>query len=191
MIITGLVGALVASSYKWGYFVFALISLFGVAYNVLWTARRFSHRIGGRAYKTFLLVGCWTLFLWFLYPISWGLSEGGNRIGAVGEAVFYGVLDILSKVVFTIFLLIGHAGIDPATLGVAIRDYDEELYGEKTHPQQGSSAVANTSAHAGVNEPSHIGHQGPGTGSGLEGQSQAYASTANASGMPQHAPPAR
>jgi bacteriorhodopsin len=34
MVITGLVGALVASSYKWGYFVFAMLALIFIAYNV-------------------------------------------------------------------------------------------------------------------------------------------------------------
>merc|ERR1712000_716078 len=34
MIITGLVGALVASRYKWGYFVFAMLALFFVFWNV-------------------------------------------------------------------------------------------------------------------------------------------------------------
>lgn len=65
------------------------------------------------------------MFLWFLYPIAWGLSEGGNVIGSDGEAIFYGVLDILAKVGFAILLLGGHRNIDPAVLGCKLRDYDD------------------------------------------------------------------
>jgi bacteriorhodopsin len=39
MVVTGLVGALVASSYKWGYFVFATIALFFIAFNVTHVGR--------------------------------------------------------------------------------------------------------------------------------------------------------
>ena len=59
----------------------------------------------------------WTISLWFLYPIAWGLSEGGNVIAPDSEAVFYGILDILAKPVFGALLLWGHRNIDPARLG--------------------------------------------------------------------------
>lgn len=65
------------------------------------------------------------MFLWFLYPISWGLSEGGNVIAPDSEAAFYGTLDVLAKPVFGALLLWGHRGIDPARLGLIIRDYEE------------------------------------------------------------------
>lgn len=127
MIITGLVGALTSSSYKWGYFVFAMLALFGIAWNVLWTAREYAQRLGPRVYKTFLVCGGWTLFLWFLYPVAWGLAEGGNVIGANGEAIFYGILDILAKVGFACILLYGHSRIDPSVMGCHLRDYDDPI----------------------------------------------------------------
>ncbi|RAL68304.1 hypothetical protein DID88_007034 [Monilinia fructigena] len=60
-----------------------------------------------------------TMFLWFLYPIAWGLSEGGNVISGDSEAVFYGVLDVLAKIGFGIALLAGHRNIDPAATRIA------------------------------------------------------------------------
>lgn len=162
MIITGLVGALTRSSYKWGYFVFAMLALFGIAWNVLWTAREYAGRLGPRVYHTFLACGCWTLFLWFLYPIAWGLSEGGNVIGADGESIFYGVLDILAKVVFAIILLYGHSRIDPSVMGCHLRDYDDPIpsslgLGSNKHEMQSGhvgrpNAVATSSEPAGVVE---------------------------------------
>lgn len=67
--------------------------------------------------RTYLICGVWTIFLWFLYPIAWGLSEGGNVIAPDSEAVFYGILDICAKPVFGALLLWGHRNIDPARLG--------------------------------------------------------------------------
>ncbi|KAI9740076.1 MAG: ion channel activity [Claussenomyces sp. TS43310] len=142
MIVTGLVGALVASSYKWGYFVFATVALFGIAYNVCWVARLHANRLGSNVSQTFLLCGVWTIFLWFIYPISWGVSEGGNLIPPDSEAIFYGVLDILAKPCFGALLLWGHRNIDPAILGLHIRDYDDEIVvDEKAHHGVGAAAA--------------------------------------------------
>ncbi|KAE9370615.1 family A G protein-coupled receptor-like protein, partial [Stipitochalara longipes BDJ] len=124
MVITGLVGALVASSYKWGYFVFAMFALFFIAYNVVYVGMQHAKFHGGPVRKVYMLCGVWTIFLWFIYPIAWGLCEGGNIISPDSEAVFYGVLDILAKPVFGAMLIFGHRNIDPASLGLHIRDYD-------------------------------------------------------------------
>jgi hypothetical protein len=133
MIITGLVGALVTSSYKWGYFVFAMVALCFIAYNVVLVGRAHAGAINSTVGKTYNICGTWTIFLWFLYPIAWGLSEGGNVIAPDSEAVFYGILDILAKPVFGALLLFGHRNIDPAILGLRIRDYQTPpgYHGEK------------------------------------------------------------
>ncbi|KAJ8070348.1 hypothetical protein OCU04_000728 [Sclerotinia nivalis] len=126
MIITGLVGALVASSYKWGYFVFAMFALFGIAWNILFVGARHAKALGNEVNRVYWTCGGITMFLWFLYPIAWGLSEGGNVIAPDSEAVFYGVLDVLAKIGFGVLLLNGHRNINPAHLGLHIRDYNEK-----------------------------------------------------------------
>ena len=138
MIVTGLIGALVESSYKWGYYTFGCLAFFAVAWNVTWTARKHSIALGEDVGRVFLLTGVWTIFLWFLYPIAWGLCEGGNVISPDSEAAFYGVLDVLAKPVFGALLLFGHRNIAPARLGLHIRDYDaipssNGVVGEKHH----------------------------------------------------------
>jgi len=125
MIVTGLVGALVASSYKWGYFVFAMFALFFIFYNVVMVGRTYANHISPEVGRTYIICGAWTMFLWFIYPIAWGLCEGGNLISSDGEAVFYGILDLLAKPVFGALLIWGHRNIDPAVLGLHIRAYDE------------------------------------------------------------------
>ncbi|KAM3087670.1 hypothetical protein ACMFMG_001746 [Clarireedia jacksonii] len=124
MIITGLVGALVVSRYKWGYFAFGCAALFFIAYNVVLVGRKHAAALGRDVSRTYLICASWTIFLWFLYPIAWGVSEGGNVIAPDSEAIFYGILDILAKPVFGALLIWGHRNIDPATLGLHIRDYE-------------------------------------------------------------------
>lgn len=147
--LTLLIGALVASSYKWGYFVFSLLALFAIAYNLLWSGRRYASRLGHSTIsRTYTALASWLVGLWFLYPISWGLSEGGNVIGVVGEMVFYGVLDVLTKLGFVALLLLGHRRIDPMLLGIASRGYKDEV-GEKSHGHkevsgQGAATVPGT-----------------------------------------------
>ena len=131
-----------------------MFALFVVAWNVVFVSRKHASALGSDVGKIFLICGVWTIFvstfsdtaskslilsqLWFLYPIAWGLSEGGNVIAPDSEAVFYGILDILAKPVFGALLLWGHRNIDPARLGMRIRDYEElptqnEYTGQVSH----------------------------------------------------------
>lgn len=123
MIITGLVGALVSSSYKWGYFTFGCVALCYVLYVLVWEARIHANGVSREAGKAFLTCGALTAFLWTLYPIAWGVCEGGNVIPVDSEGVFYGILDLFAKPVFGALLIMGHRNIDPASLGLYIHDY--------------------------------------------------------------------
>jgi len=125
MIVTGLVGALTRTSYKWGFYVFGNLAFFYVVYMLVFVARKHANHLGGDISRTFNICGVLTIFLWFLYPIAWGLSEGGNVIHPDSEAVFYGILDLLAKPLFGALLIWGHRNINPADLGLHIHDYDE------------------------------------------------------------------
>lgn len=156
MVVTGLVGSLVSSSYKWGYFVFATVALVFIAWNVVFVARMHAAAIGPNVSRVFLICGIWTISLWFIYPIAWGLCEGGNVISPDSEAVFYGVLDILTKPVFGAMLIFGHRNIDPATLGLHIRDYDDDTNTNEKHDLSNSTAT-NTGVTNGAANPAVAG----------------------------------
>ena len=119
--------------YKWGYFVFGNMALFAVAWTLVWTARKHAAALGSDVSRAYNICGVLTVFLWFLYPIAWGLCEGGNVITPNDEAVFYGCLDFMAKPVFSIALIIGHWGIKPERLGLKIEDYTDP---EKPVPDQ-------------------------------------------------------
>ena len=143
MIVTGLVGALVRTSYKWGYFAFGCAALAYITYMLAWEARRHANHLGSDIGRVFLMCGSLTAFIWLvsdrlisirismltstkLYPIAWGVCEGGNVIAPDSEAIFYGILDLLAKPVFSALLIFGHRNIDPSRLGLRLRDYAED-----------------------------------------------------------------
>lgn len=122
MVITGLVGALVKSAYKWGYFTFGCVAFLFVAYSVVFEGRAYARALGNDVAKVYTICGCWTIGLWLLYPIAWGLSEGGNVIPSDSEAIFYGVLDLAAKPAFGALLLWGHRKIEFERFGLSIRN---------------------------------------------------------------------
>ncbi|KNG44258.1 opsin-like protein [Stemphylium lycopersici] len=144
MIITGLVGALIDNRYKWPYFVFGCVALFYIVYQLVWESRLHARTFGKDVEKTFMMCGSLTAFLWILYPVAWGLAEGGNIIAPDSEAVFYGVLDFLAKPCFGALLLWGHRNIDPARLGLAIKDYDGDQLVQEKRRQEAINNGQNT-----------------------------------------------
>jgi bacteriorhodopsin len=122
MIVTGLIGALVESRYKWGFYAFGCAALLFIVWELVITCRKHASHIGADVGRAYLYCGALTTFLWILYPIAWGVSEGGNLIAPDSEAVFYGILDLLAKPVFGALLIWGHRGIDSARLGLHVRD---------------------------------------------------------------------
>jgi len=105
MAVTFLVGALVRTSYKWGFYAFALASLFYVWFVLLGPARRSAGVLGFDFKKSYTASAAWISFMFLLYPIAWGLCEGGNRISPDSETAFFGVIDVLLFPIFLIFHL--------------------------------------------------------------------------------------
>jgi bacteriorhodopsin len=87
-----------------------------------------------------------TAVLWTLYPITWGLCEGGNYISPDSQAIFYGILDVLAKPVFGGLLIWGHRNIDPARLGLQIHDYDEKDLELEERKKVGTDSEAPTTS---------------------------------------------
>ena len=50
--------------------------------------------------RDYIILASWPNVLWLLYPVAFGLSDGGNRIGVTGSFIFFGILDILMIPVF-------------------------------------------------------------------------------------------
>jgi bacteriorhodopsin len=104
--------------------VIGCVALAYIVYQLVWEARIHARHYGRDVERAFMMCGSLTAFLWILYPIAWGVSEGGNLIAPDSEAVFYGILDFLAKPVFGALLIWGHRNIDLTTLGLHINDYE-------------------------------------------------------------------
>ncbi|KYG41470.1 hypothetical protein M433DRAFT_75763 [Acidomyces richmondensis BFW] len=153
MVVSGLIGALVKTRYKWGFYAFGCFAMAGVFYELAIVGRRNARKLGKDVHRTFVLCGVWTLFIWFLYPVSWGLCEGGNVITPDDEAVFYGCLDFCAKPIFSILLLWGHWNIEPSRLGLRIASADELITDKDTSYGRhvGNGAASNNGVTSGEN----------------------------------------
>ena len=105
--------------------------------------------------------------LTLLYPICWGVSEGGNVISPTGEMIWYGILDLLAGPFFLFFFLWGLRSIDYGAFGLASGKYTDGAYG----------ANATGAYMAG-------GGSAPGTGAGIAGGPGAAAGPNMASAAP-------
>jgi len=147
MVICGLVAGLIPSTYKFGFFTFACVIMCGIFLNLIVIGMRHAKALGSDILRVYTVCSLWIMFFWLLYPIAWGLSEGGNVISPDSEAVFYGVLDMLSIPAFSALFLIAHWDIDPARLGLRIRGHDEKIPGsvlEGEKQSHGQEPIRNT-----------------------------------------------
>lgn len=70
MVVGGLIGALVPSVYKWGYFTGATVAMFYVFWALMFPARANAKALGHEAYKAYWTSAIVLSFLWLLYPIG-------------------------------------------------------------------------------------------------------------------------
>jgi hypothetical protein len=75
-------------------------------------------------------------FLWLLYPIAWGLADGGSVIYPDSEMIFYGVLDILAKPVFLIIHLVSLRNCDLTRLQLQSGKYTTSAAAITTHDME-------------------------------------------------------
>lgn len=136
-----LFAAVVHTTYKWGYYVFAIAAGIITCISVMTTTRNLSKNIGPDVLATFQRYFFVVMLMWFIYPLCFGLSEGGNVLQPDSEAVFYGVLDVIYLGILPLLFvpLAAHVGLDRLGLNYTVNHYGQA-------PQQGGAehAVAAT-----------------------------------------------
>lgn len=146
-VVSWLCGALVSTSYKWGYYAFGLFAYIVVSYLLLTWAIKHSGNI--RTNKTYALFAGLLVAAWALYSIAWGLSEGSNRLSVTGENVFYGILDIIAIPIFGslfLFLVSKRIGPEVAKFTQTGRVHDSEygsLHGLTKHSARNNNQLHN------------------------------------------------
>lgn len=104
-VVSYLVAAFTATNYKWGFFAFGTAAWLALELGLFTLGRTAATRVGMGSHYT-MLAG-WASLLWLLYPIAFGLSDGGNKIKVTSAFIFFGILDVLMVPVLafaTIFL---------------------------------------------------------------------------------------
>jgi bacteriorhodopsin len=97
-VVSWLCGALVATSYKWGYFAFGLFAYLILAYVMMAWGAEHARRIGTN--KSYTMLAGILVVAWLAFPVCWALSEGANRLSITGEMIFYGILDLIAVPVY-------------------------------------------------------------------------------------------
>jgi bacteriorhodopsin len=117
MVLTGLFAAYGDNAtQKWGYYVIGCLAYLVVVYELAVAGR---HHLQSRDAKTATLfhsLAIFTLILWTLYPVVWGIGDGARKLSVDGEILSYAVLDVLAKPVFGFWLLFSHDRIPSAHL---------------------------------------------------------------------------
>lgn len=111
---------------------------------------RASNAAGAGAVRTHhLALAAWTNLLWLNYPIAFGVSDGGNKIGVVGGFVYFGILDVLMVPVLALAFLVLARRWDLGRLNIAFTQYGRVRASEGTFPEKAAAAAPATAA-AGV-----------------------------------------
>lgn len=159
MVISLLIGSLIQSSYKWGYFTFAVVAFLIVSYNLLFPFRRGAFELGSKGGGSIIFGS--TILLFMLYLICWALSEGGNVIQPDSEAVFYGILDICFFIGIGATFLYFTRGIDFVERGIG--NYESPVFHRSMNHNKPIAAVsatkeANFDRHSGetATDPAHL-----------------------------------
>jgi len=116
-----LLSALTPTTYKWGFFTIGLCADFVLLHSLLWTPLATTKRLENRP-AHYLISGYISFFL-FLYPIAYGVSDGGNKISPTGAFVFFGILDFFLVPVLELAILFMTRSWDYRKLNVYFTQY--------------------------------------------------------------------
>jgi bacteriorhodopsin len=109
MILTGLFAAFtIEEGPKWGWYAMACIAYLVVVYQLGFNGRGVVQGKDAKTATFFSSIAGFTLILWTVYPIIWGIADGSRNIDVNAEIVAYAVLDVLAKPVFGFWLLFTH-----------------------------------------------------------------------------------
>jgi len=110
MILTGLFAAFGSEGtpQKWGWYAIACIAYLFVIWHLVVGGRASVGSKGGKVANFYAAIGGFTLIIWTVYPIIWGIADGSRNMDVNEEIIAYAVLDILAKPIFGAWLLFTH-----------------------------------------------------------------------------------
>lgn len=143
-VIAYLCSAYTATSYKWGFYAFGTVTYLLLAYQTLFVGLKSATRFDLR--RDYLILAGWLNLLWLLYPIAFGVSDGGNVISVTRSFIFYGILDILMLPVLSFATLFFARKWDYGRLNLHFTQYGRVAAGEGTFPEKRAEASGGVAA---------------------------------------------
>ncbi|TPX11002.1 uncharacterized protein E0L32_008039 [Thyridium curvatum] len=138
-VVSYLLGAFVQTNYKWGFFVFGTCAWFLLAFNTLFEGHRGATRVG--VASDHMMLAGWLNLLWLLYPIAWGVSDGGNYIKVTSGFVYFGILDILMIPLMGFAIVVLSRRWDYGRLNIAFTQYGRVNAPAGTFPEKAAPAA--------------------------------------------------
>jgi len=96
---------------KWGDFTIAIIAFLVVIWHLALNGRNAARARTQKVASFYTAIAVYTLVVWAVYPIIWGVANGGRHLSVNKEIIAYAILDILAKPVFGLWLLLTNAKI--------------------------------------------------------------------------------
>lgn len=138
-VISYLVAAFTTTNYKWGFFAFGTAAYLVLALHTLRDGNVGAKRLG--VTRDHSALSGWVNFLWLLYPIAWGLSDGGNRIGVTPSFIWFGILDLLLIPVTAWAFMFLARRWDYNRLNIAFTQYGRVNHHPGTFPEKNTTAA--------------------------------------------------
>lgn len=116
-----LIAACVHSTYKWGYMTIGCGGAIVAMISVMTTTRHLVRaKKDGELWKGFNIYFGLVMFFWAIYPICFGITDGGNVLQPDSEAIFYGIIDLLLLGIFPALYvpMASHVGYENITYGI-------------------------------------------------------------------------
>ncbi|KAI9647493.1 hypothetical protein NHQ30_003878 [Ciborinia camelliae] len=109
MVLTGLFGVYHNDeAAKWGWYAMGCVAYLIIAYQLVIPGRRAVSNKDAKTSRFFAAIAAYTLIVWILYPIVWGIGDGSRTWSVDAGIIAYAVLDVLAKPVFGFWLLFAH-----------------------------------------------------------------------------------
>jgi len=141
-ILSYLFSAYTHSKYKWGFFTIGQTAHFALLFSTLAQGHSGARRVGYT--RDHMALAGYTNFIWLFYPIAFGLSDGGNRIGVTPSLIFFGILDLLLVPVLAYAFIFLARKWDYNRLNLAFTQHGRVAHANGTFPDKRTGAGVNS-----------------------------------------------
>ncbi len=103
--------------------------MFLLSYSLLSIGHTTSARLGDPIKKHYLALSSYLTFFFILYPIAFGLDDGGNKITVTHGFIFWGILDLVTVPLLSLVVLALSTKWDYKVLNVYFTQYGRVAQG--------------------------------------------------------------